>query len=288
MLPGIRFDPREEENMSPNLLYALILLAALAHATWNALVKSATDRLLTLAAIRLVGLLFGLAVLPFVPWPSDAALIWLGLACGANFAYHGLLIQSYRVGDLSLVYPLARGSAPVLLALTAFMAIDERLSPAQIVAVILITGGILALVIGKGSDRTAVGFALATGISIATLKAFHDGASGFFVQKELYLLRNLSKGRGVGFFEAGNFHPDFIFWLIRAHWAIENSLHWIMDMVFRDDECRVRTDNARANFATCRHIAYNLTRKAPGKDSIRLRRKTAGWDDEYLASLIAA
>lgn len=76
--------------------------------------------------------------------------------------------------------------------------------------------------------------------------------------------------------------------MIRAHWAIENSLHWIMDMVFRDDECRVRTDNAPANFATCRHIAYNLTRKLPGRDSIRLRRKTAGWDDEYLASLIAA
>jgi predicted transposase YbfD/YdcC len=76
--------------------------------------------------------------------------------------------------------------------------------------------------------------------------------------------------------------------MIRAHWAIENSLHWVMDMVFRDDECRVRTDNAPANFATCRHIAYNLTRKAPGKDSIRLRRKTAAWDDEYLASLVAA
>ena len=76
--------------------------------------------------------------------------------------------------------------------------------------------------------------------------------------------------------------------MIRAHWAIENSLHWVMDMVFRDDECRVRTNNAPANFATCRHIAYNLTRKAPGKDSIRLRRKTAGWDDEYLASLVAA
>ena len=76
--------------------------------------------------------------------------------------------------------------------------------------------------------------------------------------------------------------------MIRDHWAIENSLHWVMDMVFRDDECRVRTDNAPANFATCRHIAHNLTRKAPGKDSIRLRRKTAGWDDEYLASLVAA
>ena len=76
--------------------------------------------------------------------------------------------------------------------------------------------------------------------------------------------------------------------MLRAHWAIENSLHWVMDMVFRDDESRVRTDNAPANFATCRHIAYNLTRKVPGKDSIRLRRKTAGWDDEYLASLVAA
>jgi predicted transposase YbfD/YdcC len=76
--------------------------------------------------------------------------------------------------------------------------------------------------------------------------------------------------------------------MIRAHWTIENSLHWIMDMVFRDDECRVRTNNAPVNFATCRHIAYNLMRKAPGKDSIRLRRKTAGWDDDYLASLVAA
>ena len=49
---------------------------------------------------------------------------------------------------------------------------------------------------------------------VEDVKAFHDGASEFFVEKELYLLRNLSKGRGVGFFEAGNFHPDFIFWLI--------------------------------------------------------------------------
>jgi predicted transposase YbfD/YdcC len=76
--------------------------------------------------------------------------------------------------------------------------------------------------------------------------------------------------------------------MIRAHWAIENSLHWVMDMVFRDDECRIRTDNAPTNFATCRHITYNLLRKAPGKESIRLRRKLAAWDDEYLASLVAA
>ena len=76
--------------------------------------------------------------------------------------------------------------------------------------------------------------------------------------------------------------------VIRSHWAVENSLHWVMDMVFRDDECRVRTDHAPANFTTLKHIALNLIRKAPGKDSFRLKRKVAAWDDEFLASLIAA
>jgi hypothetical protein len=51
------------------------------------------------------------------------------------------------------------------------------------------------------------------------------------------------------------------------------GLHWVMDMVFRDDECRVRTDHAPANFTTIKHIALNLIRKAPGKDSFRLKRK---------------
>ena len=76
--------------------------------------------------------------------------------------------------------------------------------------------------------------------------------------------------------------------MIRGHWAIENSLHWVMDMVFRDDECRVRTENAPENFMTIKHMAHNLTRWAPGKDSLRLRRKTAAWDDDYLASLVRA
>jgi len=76
--------------------------------------------------------------------------------------------------------------------------------------------------------------------------------------------------------------------IVRSHWAIENSLHWVMDMIFRDDECRVRTEHAPANFTTIKHMALNLIRKAPGKDSMRLRRKVAAWDDDFLASLIAA
>ncbi len=76
--------------------------------------------------------------------------------------------------------------------------------------------------------------------------------------------------------------------IVRSHWAVENSLHWVMDMIFRDDECRVRTDHAPANFTTLKHMAINLTRRAPGKDSLRLKRKIAAWDDDFLASLIAA
>ncbi|MDE2582172.1 MAG: ISAs1 family transposase, partial [Rhodospirillales bacterium] len=74
--------------------------------------------------------------------------------------------------------------------------------------------------------------------------------------------------------------------VVRSHWAIENSLHWVMDMMFRDDECRVRTDHAPANFTTIKHMAHNLLRTAPSRDSLRLRRKVAAWDDEFLARLV--
>ena len=73
--------------------------------------------------------------------------------------------------------------------------------------------------------------------------------------------------------------------MTRDHWAIENGLHWVMDMTFRDDECRIRTGNAPANFTTVRHMAQNLIRKAPAKASLRLKRKTAAWDDTFLISL---
>ena len=73
---------------------------------------------------------------------------------------------------------------------------------------------------------------------------------------------------------------------VRSHCGIENGLHWVMDMVFRDDECRIRKANAPANFATVKHMASNLLRCAPGKDSLRVKRKLAAWDEDYLASLV--
>jgi drug/metabolite transporter (DMT)-like permease len=163
-------------GLSPLSLYTLVFLSAVAHASWNALVKNAGDRLLMMGAIRAVGLTYGLVMLPFVPWPSAVTVGWLTCATVAVFAYYGLLIQSYRIGDMSLVYPIARGSAPILLALIAFLTIDERLSSLQIAAVTLTSAGILMLVVGKGGDRIAIALAIATGISIAAYSFF--GALG--------------------------------------------------------------------------------------------------------------
>ncbi len=85
---------------------------------------------------------------------------------------------------------------------------------------------------------------------------------------------------------SSNGHAAKLATVVRDHWAVENSLHWVMDMVFRDDECRISTGHAPANFTTVKHIAQNLMRRSPTKDSMRLKRKVAAWDDEFLVSLI--
>jgi drug/metabolite transporter (DMT)-like permease len=158
--------------MSAALLYGLVIFSAIAHAVWNALVKSAGDRTLTMVALRTTGLMLGLIALPFVDWPAPESWKWLALTAAVMFAYYGLLIRSYGVGDMSVVYPLARGLAPVLTTIAAFFAIDETLGPGQIVAVAMISLGIMALSFGAGASGAAVGFALATGVSVATYSFF--------------------------------------------------------------------------------------------------------------------
>ena len=72
---------------------------------------------------------------------------------------------------------------------------------------------------------------------------------------------------------------------VRGHWGVK-AHHWVMDMLFRDDEFRIRTANAPTNFTTIKHMAGNLLRHGKGKQSLRLKRKMCGWNDDYLASLI--
>lgn len=74
---------------------------------------------------------------------------------------------------------------------------------------------------------------------------------------------------------------------VRAHWRIENSLHWVLDVTFRDDLARVRKGHGARNMAVVRHFAINIVRTAKDKLSLKTRRKRAGWDPNYLATLIA-
>jgi predicted transposase YbfD/YdcC len=75
--------------------------------------------------------------------------------------------------------------------------------------------------------------------------------------------------------------------MIRAHWGVENSLHWVLDMVFREDECRKRKDNSAENFAIIRHITLNLLKQEKTcKRSIAGKRLLAGWDESYLDKVL--
>jgi len=75
---------------------------------------------------------------------------------------------------------------------------------------------------------------------------------------------------------------------VRAHWGIENRLHWVLDMTFREDESRIRKDNAPHNAGILKHMALNLLKKTPSRRSIRLKRKSAGWDNQFLQSVLMA
>lgn len=74
---------------------------------------------------------------------------------------------------------------------------------------------------------------------------------------------------------------------VRAHWHVENRLHWVMDVVFHDDLMRLRTESGPANMATIRHMSMNLIRQIPDKASLKVKRKTMAWDDEYLFRALA-
>ena len=75
---------------------------------------------------------------------------------------------------------------------------------------------------------------------------------------------------------------------VREHWAIENRLHWVLDVTFADDQSRLRKGHGARNMATVRHFALNLVRTAKDRRSIKSRRKLAGWDADYLEALISS
>ena len=159
---------------------ALVLVAAVLHATWNAMVKAEEDRLSALAAVLLTGGVVSLFFLPFVQVPKAAAWPWLITSVLVHVVYVAGLVGAYKHGDLSRVYPLARGSGPLLVALFAGHLVGEHLTLLQSVGLALACGGILGLALERGAfgiGRRATLYGLLTGASIAAY-TIADGLGG--------------------------------------------------------------------------------------------------------------
>jgi drug/metabolite transporter (DMT)-like permease len=148
----------------------LPILAAVLHAVWNALVKTAGDRLVTLGFIAFTNVLVGLALLPFVDPPSQASWAFIAVSMLVKYAYYAFVNLAYRVGDLSLVYPLARGFAPLAVTVGAAVLAGEYLSLPSLTGVLIACLGISSLAIagiGRLHDSLPIWLAIGTGLTIA-------------------------------------------------------------------------------------------------------------------------
>lgn len=156
----------------------LILLAAIMHASWNALVKASRDPLVELATLNLAGGIVSLPLLPALGLPGLAVVPYLAGNVLCHTAYYTLLLNSYSAGGLSLVYPIARGVAPLLVAAVSVPLLGESLGGKALAGLVLIAASIASLAFAGGRRNfrpRAVFLSLATGASIAAYTLV-DGA----------------------------------------------------------------------------------------------------------------
>jgi drug/metabolite transporter (DMT)-like permease len=157
------------------LIVALLLAAALMHASWNALLKAdRSDRLATFGVIMTTGTVMGLCAVPFLPSIEFAAWKYLAISIIVHVAYYTFLLKAYSYGDLSHTYPIARGLGPLLVALVSGQLIGEHLRTQDIIGVLLLSFGLITLAIplkptahAGGRHWLATLFAVLTGFTIA-------------------------------------------------------------------------------------------------------------------------
>lgn len=150
------------------VVVALVLLAAAMHALWNALVKGDGDKTVARAAVLFVGAVFGSILVVTRAMPAREAWPWLLGSALTHGAYYACLLGMYRSGDLGHVYPIARGSAPLLVALGAAVFVSEPLRHLELGGAVLVSLGIASLALGgAGPNKSAVAWALATAVTIA-------------------------------------------------------------------------------------------------------------------------
>ena len=166
-------------------LVAIVLASALIHAVWNALVKTGGDEALMMALTTAVTGVIGLIGITLTKTPAAQAWPFIAASVFIHAAYIILLVKSYQSGELGHVYPLARGAAPLLVALAAFVFAAERLTPIGSLGILLISAGVMSLALAGGGRRIdrrrPAAFALLTGVAIASytvVDAFGIRASG--------------------------------------------------------------------------------------------------------------
>jgi drug/metabolite transporter (DMT)-like permease len=152
-------------------VFTAVLFAAACHAGWNATIKRGLDPLASTVAISLGAALVSLLALPVVGLPAREAWPWVLASIAIHLVYFAALIESYRTGDMGQVYPIARGSAPLMTATVTTLFVGESLGLVGWLGIVLLAAGVLLLSLRGGRDlaklnRRAVGFALFTAVTI--------------------------------------------------------------------------------------------------------------------------
>lgn len=153
------------------LVVGMVLAAAFCHAAWHAAIKASGDRIADLVAIHFVSVSAGLVAIPFVPRPQGMGWALLGISVLVHLAYKALLPLAYGAGDLSVVFPLARGVAPIMAAIIAAVVLGEILGSFSTAGMVLICVGIAVMAVEgvRGRFRSVRPLLLAaiTGMTIA-------------------------------------------------------------------------------------------------------------------------
>ena len=152
-------------------IVTIVLLAAALHAGWNTLIKISGDRVAVMAFVTLAGSFISLLFLPFVEGPDPTSWPLLALTILLHTGYHFFLPVAYDHGDLGQIYPIARGSAPLLVTVGAIFFAGEYLDWVSLLGVICLAVGVMTLAFDKGIGVTmkpkAVLYAMGTGLCIA-------------------------------------------------------------------------------------------------------------------------
>ena len=149
-------------------VFAAVMTAALMHATWNVIVKSAPDKFLTMILVASTAAVFAALALPFLPSLAPAAWPYIAASLLLQILYYVLVANAYHLADLSQAYPLMRGCAPLLVALVTVLRLGEHLSVTAWLGVSAICAGILAAAGGaRAGSRRGIQLALGNAVVIA-------------------------------------------------------------------------------------------------------------------------